>query len=224
MKKEDCSISNKKNNFESFDVWGKANFILWTNARFDFELIAELTRHIKSTRTCLDLLHTVNSYLKNQPEKVFFDGTIKCLKYLIKNNYLDISDLPRLTQDEKYLVDLLKRYSKRLDLTDILFDIEEPTIRAILLEYPNLLTDVIKNPVSNPLIVRAMIKNGIVDIKTFDEKISNPEEGVEVDGDKNSKEALKCKIIFLGLRINTGKISIPRGATDIIHEFGIKGG
>lgn len=64
----------KKRNFETFDVWSKAQFAPWTNVRYDFELIAELTRHIKSTKVCLELLQTVNEHLKEvTPKEIFFD-------------------------------------------------------------------------------------------------------------------------------------------------------
>lgn len=124
-----------RKNFEPFDVWGKAQFAMWSNIRYDFELIAELTRYRKSAKKCLELLDTVNHHLKTHPDTVFFDGTIKCLKYLIKNNYLVLSDLPTLTHDEKYLVELLEKYSKRLDIIDILSDIEEPTITGFFWTY-----------------------------------------------------------------------------------------
>lgn len=151
-----------RKNFEPFDVWGKAQFAMWSNIRYDFELIAELTRYRKSAKKCLELLDTVNHHLKTHPDTVFFDGTIKCLKYLIKNNYLVLSDLPTLTHDEKYLVELLEKYSKRLDIIDILSDIEEPTLRVMLIEYPHLLNEVLKdNPLGGHLIGKAMRKNGI---------------------------------------------------------------
>lgn len=215
--KENCP----RNNFEPFDVWGKAQFAMWSNVRYDFELICELTRYKKSTKSCLELLDVVNRYLKNPPEKIFFDGTIKCLKFLIKNNYLDLADLPTLTQDERYLVELLEKYSKRLDITDVLSDIEEPTLRVMLLEYPHLLPEILKgaDPLSGHLIGSAMRKNGITDLESFLAKVDNGLNSIEVDQDKNSKEAMKCKIIYLGLRINNGKIKITKNATGIIHEF-----
>lgn len=217
-----CPMPSPKKNFEPFDVWGKAQFVMWSNIRYDFELVAELTRHkIKNTRFCLDLLQTVNEHLKNPPEKVFFDGTIKCLKYLIKNGYLDLSDLPKLTQDEKYLVDLLEKYSKRLDITEVLSDIEEPTLRVMLLEYPHLLPEILKNadPLSGYLIGNAMKKNGITDLDDLLKKVDNGLNAIEVDKEKNSKEAMKCKIIYLGLRINSGKIKVSGNAVGILHEF-----
>lgn len=217
--KKTCPIPDKKKNFESFDVWGKAQFAMWSNIRYDFELICELTRYRRSAKSCLEILDTVNHYLKNTPEKVFFDGTIKCLKFLIKNNYLNLADLPTLTHDERYLVELLEKYSKRLDITDIISDIEEPTLRAMLLEYPNYISEITKDPLGSHLIAKAMLKNGITDADSLVEKVDNGLNAIEVDKDKNSKEAMKCKIIYLGLFVNNRKISIPRGATHIIHEF-----
>ncbi len=214
-----CPMPSPKKNFEPFDVWGKAQFAMWSNIRYDFELVAELTRHkIKNTRFCLDLLQTVNEHLKNPPEKVFFDGTIKCLKYLIKNGYLDLSDLPKLTQDEKYLVELLEKYSKRLDITEVLSDIEEPTLRVMLLEYPHLLPEILKDadPLSGYLVGNAMRKNGITDLEDFLKKVDNGLNAIEVDQDKNSTEAMKCKLIYLGLLMLNNQLSITR---DMGEEF-----
>jgi DNA-directed RNA polymerase specialized sigma subunit len=214
-----CPMPSPKKNFEPFDVWGKAQFAMWSNIRYDFELVAELTRHkIKNTRFCLDLLQTVNEHLKNPPEKVFFDGTIKCLKYLIKNGYLDLSDLPRLTQDEKYLVELLEKYSKRLDITEVLSDIEEPTLRVMLLEYPHLLPEILKDadPLSGYLVGNAMKKNGITDLDDLLKKVDNGLNAIEVDQDKNSTEAMKCKLIYLGLLMLNNQLSITR---DMGEEF-----
>lgn len=215
------SNSGKEKNFEPFDVWGKAQFAMWSNVRYDFELICELTRHIRSAKSCLEMLDTVNHHLKTHPDTIFFDGTIKCLKFLIKNNYLDLADLPTLTHDEKYLVELLEKYSNRLDITEVLSDIEEPTLRIMLLEYPHLLPEILKgaDPLSGYLIGNAMRKNGINDLESLLAKVDNGLNSIEVDENKNSKEAMKCKIIHLGLRINNGKIKITRDATGIIHEF-----
>jgi len=207
------------NNFETFDLWSKANFALWSNIRYDFELIAELIRRIQSTRKCLDLLDVVNKYLKNAPEEVFFDGTIKSLKYLVKNNYLNISDLPNLTNDEKYLIELLEKYSKKLDITDILFDIEQPTLRAMLIEFPNLWGYILKDKLGQYFISKAMIKNGITDYDSFIKKVDNDLNSIEVDKDKNSKEAMKCKIIYLGLRIKNKKFLISKDDTETIKLF-----
>lgn len=217
--KNKFSIPRQKKNSETFDLWGKAQFAMWSNIRYDFELVAELTRHkIKNTRFCLDLLQTVNEHLKNSPEKVFFDGTIKCLKYLIKNQYLDLSDLPKLTQDEKYLVELLEKYSKRLDITEVLSDIEEPTLRVMLLEYPHLLSEILKDayPLSGYLIGNAMRKNGITGLDDFLKKVDNGLNAIEVDQDKNSTEAMKCKLIYLGLLMLNKQLSITR---DMGEEF-----
>lgn len=215
-----CPMPNQKKNFEPFDVWGKAQFAMWSSVRYDFELICELTRYRRSAKSCLEILDIVNHHLKNPPEKVFFDGTIKCLKFLIKNNYLDLADLPTLTHDERYLVELLEKYSKRLDITDIISDIEEPTLRVMLLEYPNLIGEVLKdNPLGGHLVGKAMLKNGIKDADDLIKKVDNGLNAIEVDPDKNSKEAMKCKIIYLGLFVNNRKISITRSATNIIHEF-----
>jgi hypothetical protein len=208
---------NRKKNFESFDVWGKAQFAMWSNIRYDFELIAELTRHkIKNTRFCLDLLQTVNEYLKNPPKRVFFDGTIKCLKYLIKNGYLDLSDLPKLTQDEKYLVELLEKYSKKLDIIDVFSDIEEPTLRVMLLEYPHLIGEILSDPLGRYLVGQAMLKNGITDEDSLIQKVDNGLDAIEVDQDKNSTEAMKCKLIYLGLLMLNKQLSITR---DMGEEF-----
>lgn len=209
-----------RKNFEPFDVWGKAQFAMWSNIRYDFELIAELTRYRKSAKKCLELLDTVNHHLKTHPDTVFFDGTIKCLKYLIKNNYLVLSDLPTLTHDEKYLVELLEKYSKRLDIIDILSDIEEPTLRVMLIEYPHLLNEVLKdNPLGGHLIGKAMRKNGIANADDLLKKVDNGLNSIEVSIEKNSKEPMKCKIIYIGLRINSGKIKISGNAVNTIREF-----
>lgn len=208
-----------KNNFESFDLWSQASFALWSNVRFDFELIAELTRHRKSTRMCLDLLQTVNECMKQHPEDVFFDGTIKCLKFLVKNGYLNISDLPKLTSDEKYLVALLQKYSDRLDVIDIFNDIEEPTIRAILLEYPNLLNEILGDELGRHLISKAISKNGITDYESFVAKLDDGENSIEVDKEKGSKEAMKCKLIYVGLLILNKKISFTSRSTITINQL-----
>lgn len=215
-----CPMPSPKKNFEPFDVWGKAQFAMWSNIRYDFELICELTRYRRSAKSCLEILDTVNHYLKNPPDKVFFDGTIKCLKFLIKNNYLDLADLPKLTHDERYLIELLEKYSTRLDITDVLSDIEEPTLRVMLLEYPHLIGEVLKdNPLGGHLVGKAILKNGIKDADDLVKKVDNGLNSIEVDPDKNSKEAMKCKIIYLGLFVNNKKISITRGATNTISEF-----
>ena len=211
--------SPKSKNFESFDLWGKAQFAMWSNVRYDFELIAELTRNRKSTVLCLELLDSVNKHLKDAPTEVFFDGTIKCLKYLVKQGYLDISSLPQLTQNEKYLVELLEKYSKRLDITEVLSDIEEPTVRAMLLEYPHLLGEIVEDPLGGYMVGAAMLKNGITDVESLHRKVDDGQNSIEVDTDKNSKEAMKCKIIYLGLRINSRKLSIVRTAVHIIEAF-----
>ncbi len=219
--KNKSSIPNTKKNFESFDIWSQAQFAMWSNVRYDFELIAELTRYRKSARSCLEILDTVNKHLKNPPEKIFFDGTIKCLKFLIKNNYLNLSNLPTITNDEKYLVELLKKYSKRLDITDILSDIEVPTIRAMLLEYPNLIGELLNtdDPLAGQIISKALLKNGITDIESLTKKVDSGINSIEVDLDKNSKEAMRCKIIYLGLFINNGKFHVSGNAVGIIGEF-----
>ncbi|MFH1866990.1 MAG: hypothetical protein ABIJ81_02815 [Patescibacteria group bacterium] len=158
--------------------------------------------------------------MQNQTERVFFDGTIKCLKYLIKNKFLDLKNLPILTQDEKYLFRLLEKYSNRLDITDVILDIEEPTLRVMLIEYPHLISEVLEdNELASHLIGRAMVKNGITDLASFLEKVDDGKNSIEVDKDKNSKEAMKCKILYLGLMIKNRKMQIPRTATDIINEF-----
>ncbi len=215
-----CPMPSAKKNFEPFDIWGKAQFAMWSNIRYDFELITELTRYRKSAKRCLELLDTVNHHLKNHPDTVFFDGTIKCLKYLVKNDYLVLSDLPSLTQDEKYLVELLEKYSKRLDITEVLSDIEEPTLRVMLLEYPHLIGEVLKdNPLGGHLVGQALLKNGITGVDDLLKKVDNGLNSIEVDPEKNSKEAMKCKIIYLGLRINSRKIKVSGNAVGIIHEF-----
>ena len=209
-----------QNNFESFDLFSRANFILWSNARYDFELIAELIRYKKRVSMCLELLSTVNNYLTNAPEKVFFDGTIKSLKYLVKNGYLKISDLPTLTYDEKYLIELLEKYLKRLDITEIFSDIEEPTLRAMLLEYPDLLKEVLKsNPMAGRFIGDALLKNGITDIDSFTQKIDDGSQSIEVDPDKNSGEAMKCKIIYLGLHLNSHRLKLTLRSEETINQF-----
>lgn len=208
-----------QNNFETFDLWNKANFVLWSNVRYDFELIAELTRHIKSTAKCLKILDVVNKYLKNTSEKVFFDGTIKSLKYLVKNKHLNISDLPSLTSDEKCLIGLLEKYSRRLDITEIFFDIEEPTLRAMLIEYPHLLETTLEDKLGEYLISKALIKNGITDYDSFVKKIDDGLNSIEVDTDKYSKEAMKCKIIYVGLWVNNKKFSIIGNRTETFKLF-----
>ena len=210
---------NSKNNFETFDLWGKSNFILWSNARYDFELIAELTRYKSSTRNCLELLDMVNKYTRNTPKGVFFDGTIKSLKYLVKNNFLDIATFPNITNDEKYLVELLNKYSKRLDITEIFSDIEEPTLRAMLLEYPHLLKNILEDPLGGSFITKAMLKNNITDINSFTQKVDDGSSSIEVDVDKNSKEAMKCKIICIGLRLNNGNLQVSSNALETINQF-----
>lgn len=205
------------NNFETFDVWGKANFVLWSNARYDFELIAELLKYTKSVRKTLYLLDSINAYIKNAPEEVFFDGTIKCLKYLIKNNYFQINNLPAITDEEKYLVELLNKYAKRLDITEVISDIEEPILRAMLLEYPHLLGEVLKdNKVAERLIAQALLKNGITDYNSFVLKVDNASNTIEVDTNKNAPEPMKCKIIYLSLRYLNGKFK-PCG--ELEEEF-----
>ena len=217
---KEITITMARKNFETFDVWGKAQFAMWSNIRYDFELIAELTRYRNSPRSCLEILDSVNRHLKNHPDTVFFDGTIKCLRYLIKNNYLVLANLPTFTHDDKYLVELLEKYSKRLDITDVLLDIEEPTLRAMLLEYPHLISEVLKdNPLGGHLVGQAMLKNGITDADSLVKKVDNGFNSIEVDPEKNSKEAMKCKILYLGLRINSGKIKVSGNAIGIIHEF-----
>lgn len=210
-----------KKGFETFDLWGESQFALWSNIRFDFELITELTRYRRSTIRCLEILNTVNNYIKNAPENVFFDGTIKCLKYLVKNKYLNISELPTLTEDEKYLVELLKKYESRLDITDIFTDIEEPTVRGMLLEYPHLFEELLKenDPLFISILSKAMLKNGIKDLETFEARVSNPEEAIEVDKDKYSTEAMKCKLIYVGLRIANNKLFITKNNTRLIGEI-----
>ncbi len=214
-----------KKNFESFDVWGKAQFSMWSNIRYDFELVAELIRYIKSVSVCLELLDTINHHLKTHPENVFFDGTIKCLKYLVRNNYLVLFDLPTLTQNEKCLAKLIEKYSKKLDITEVLSDIEEPTLRAMLLEYPHLLGEIFKydNPIAGHFIGKAMLKHGITDADSLLQKVANGSDYdfIDVDLDKNSKEAMKCKIIYLGLRINNGKLKISGNAVETINQFEI---
>jgi len=208
-----------KGNSEGFDLWSKVNFALWSNIRYDFELIAELLRYNKSVKSCLYLLDTVNQSLENHPKEVFFDGTIKCLKYLVKNKYFTISNLPSFTDDEKYLIELLEKYSKRLDIMDVMSDIEEPTLRSMLLEYPNLLGEVTKGPSPSPAgyyIGRAMMKNGITDVESLIAKVDNGLTSIEVDIDKNSKEAMKCKIIYLNLFLLNRQISIT---PEIAEEF-----
>ena len=218
-KKEEDVTAGSKKNFETFDLWSKAQFAMWSNIRYDFELVAELTRYRKSTRKCLELLDTVNHYLKNKTEKIFFDGTIRCLKFLVKNNYLVLSDLPTLTQDEKYLVELLDKYAKRLDFMEVIADIEEPTLRAMLLEYPNLMDEILKDPLGGHFIGKALLKNGVTDADSLVEKVDNGLNSIEVDKDKYSKEAMKCKLIYLGLRLNNGKLKIMSSATGIITLF-----
>ena len=213
-----ADMTSKK--FETFDTWSEAQFAMWSNARYDFELIAELTRHRKSVSMCLELLHSVNSYLKNAPKGVFFDGTIRCLKYLVANKYLNIDDLPLLTQDEKYLVELLKKYSKKLDITEVLSDIEEPTLRVMLIEYPHLITEVFKdNPIAENLVSKALLKHGITDGNILMQKVDDGTNSIEVDRDKNSKEAMKCKIIYIGLRLNCGLMSVSANARETINQF-----
>lgn len=205
------------NNFETFDIWDRANFALWSNARYDFELIVELLRYTKSVRKTLYLLNSVNAQIKNAPENVFFDGTIKSLKYLIKNNYFQISNLPATNDEEKYLIGLLDKYSKRLDIMEVMSDIEEPTLRAMLLEYPHLLHEVLKDgELAEYLVGQAMLKNGITDVKTFIEKVDNGLNAIEVDTDKNAPEPMKCKIIYLSLRILNGKLKLCK---ELREEF-----
>lgn len=209
-----------QNNLEPFDIWSEAKFVMWSNTRYDFELIAEFTRYKRSVSRCLEILDTVNFYIKNNPKNVFFDGTIKCLKYLVKNKYLSISDLPQDTPDSRYLYNLLEKYANRLDITDILSDIEEPTLRVMLLEYPQLLNDVLSdNPIAGHLLGKAMLKNNITNAKSLTEKVDDGTSSIEVDSDKNSKEAMKCKIIYLGLRLNNKKLMITKSSTNIIREF-----
>lgn len=214
--KRKCRLT-PPNNFETFDVWGKANFVLWSNARYDFELIAELLRHIKSVHKTLYLLNSVNAQIKNAPENVFFDGTIKSLKYLVKNNYFQINNLPSTNEEEKYLIELLVKYSKRLDIMEVISDIEEPTLRAMLLEYPHLLDEVLKdNDLVGYLIGQALLKNGITDAKSLVEKVDNGLNTIEVDLNKNAPEPMKCKIIYLSLRILNGKLKLCK---DLAEEF-----
>ncbi|HPA25617.1 MAG TPA: hypothetical protein PLK76_02565 [bacterium] len=206
-------------NFESFDLWSKAQFAMWSNVRHDFELIAELIRYRKSARVCLELLDTINRYIKNAPQEVFFDGTVRSLKYLVKNNYLNISDLPNLTHDEKYLVELLKKYSKKLTITEVFSDIEEPALRATILEYPHLLKETLEDELGRCLINQALLKNDITDEESFVQKVDDGANDIEVDKDKYSKEAMKCKIIYVGLWLNNKKISITKNCTEIIKLF-----
>jgi hypothetical protein len=208
-----------KNNFETFDVWSKAKFGLWSNARYDFELIAELTRQIKSTSFCLSLLHTVNKYIKNAPKSIFFDGTVKCLKYLLKNKYLHLFDLPSSTREELCLVELLKKYSERIDIIDIFASIEHPIIRAILLEYPNLLDHFLRDELGVSEINRALLKNGINNYETFIKKVDDGSSAIEISLDKNSLEPMKCKLIYIGLRLNSGKLLLASDDTETIRQF-----
>jgi DNA-directed RNA polymerase specialized sigma subunit len=204
---------------ESFDLWSGANFVLWSKARYDFELIAELLNYIESTSLCLSLLNTVNNHIQNAPSEVFFDGTIKSLKFLIKNNYLNISDLSEITNGHKHLKRLLKKYSKKIDIIDVFFDIEEPTLGAMLIEYPHLLNMILEDSLGQKLINEALIKNGITDYDSFIEKIDNDFNSKEVNEDKYSKEAMKCKIIYLGLRMKNKKFFITKNCTETIKLF-----
>lgn len=205
------------NNFETFDLWSKANFALWSNARYDFELIAELLRYVKSVRKTLYLLNSVNAQIKNAPENVFFDGTIKSLKYLVKNNYFQTKNLPATNDEEKYLIKLLDKYSKRLDIMEVMSDIEEPTLRAMLLEYPYLLHEVVQdNELAGYLIGQALLKNGITDAKSLIKRVDRCSNTIEVDTNKNAPEPMKCKIIYLSLRILNGKLKLCK---DLAEEF-----
>ncbi|MGI6347615.1 MAG: hypothetical protein ACOXZ1_00220 [Patescibacteria group bacterium] len=212
------NINFKKN--ESFNLWSRVNFVLWNNARYDFELIAELLKYIQSTSLCLSILDITNKYIKNKNDNtIFFDGTIKSLKYLIKNKYLNISDIPEITNGHKKLKDLLKKYSKKVDIIDIFFDIEEPIFKAILIEYPHLLNIVLEDSLGRSLINKALIKNGVANYNDFLKKINNSLDRTEVSEDKYSKEAMKCKIIYVGLFLNNKKIIISKDSPEMINLF-----
>ncbi len=63
-----------------------------------------------------DVLNIVNNYVKSDG-KYIFDGTVKNLKYLVNNKYLNIddilNDIPNIKPDDiKILKELLKKHLK----------------------------------------------------------------------------------------------------------------
>jgi len=212
--------SRKPRNFEGFDLWAKSQFTPWSQARYDFELICELTRHIPQASKCLPLLHTVNSYINTDDKHIFFDGTIKSLKYLIKNDYLSLDKLPNDTDDQKLLLRLLRKYSEKLDVMDIVASIEEPTFRSIATDYPHLFEYLVKeNPHFAQEVAKALVVNGVAEDDDFTRLTTSESDVVEVDIDKNSVEAMKCKHIYLGLHVNENRFSVSRNCSVLIDEL-----
>ena len=104
-----------------------------------------------------------------------------------------------------------------LDIIEVNSDIEEPILRNLLLEYPQLFNEVLKNNKrAEYLVFQALLKNGITDSDTFVKKVDDGLNSIEVATDKNSPEAMKCKIIYLSLRLFNKKMSIT---PDMGEEF-----
>ncbi len=208
-----------KKDFETFDLWGKSQFVLWSQARYDFELINEALDNFYYPSQTLPVLHKVNSYLKNKNEKTFFDGTITCLKRLVSNGNLNIDDIETKSEDDKILVKLLKKYVGIKTIYDLCDHIEDNAFRAMYYEYPNII-DVIDPHHRNLIFGKALYNAGIRkagDLDKFIEDSKNTD-AYTPPPDKNDNQSMKCKLIFIGLILYSEKLKLVNDSR-MIDEF-----
>lgn len=204
MKNEDKKASDilSQQGYESMDVFGGFSYFAWSSNNHDYKLIAEALDIWYPVPYTMEALNYVNKYVKS--DKYIFDGTISSLKYLVKNNLLSIDEIKEF-HHLTGLKDLLKKYL-RPTIEDIFEELPDGIIlKDIILKYPNywyLLDYTTQGAKLRELLPK--------DDKEFRELFGldeNFNEETPMNPDRWSPQAMKCKVVLIGLYLNNKKLS-----------------
>ncbi len=204
-------IVNKKQGEEAFDVLGRMGGHDWCDNRHDYLLIAEVIGEARElnipTASVTEFLGETNKFVKCPNNKYIFDGTIRNLKFLIKNGFLNIDDIEDAKLGSISLKELLERYSKQVTIDEIFDELSEgKVLKSIAFENPKLIHSFAKLPQGKRL------KELIPKDKESLERLVGGDKKIEMNPDRWSPQAMRCKAVQVGLYLANGKIFLPRSS------------
>lgn len=214
MKNEDKKAGNilSQQGYESMDVFGGFSFYAWSSNTDDYKLIAEALDLWSPVQYTMEALSYVNKYIKD--DKYIFDGTVGNLKFLVKNNLLDIDNIkefPHLTG----LKDLLKKYLKPT-IEDIFDELQDGLIlRDIIFKYPKYWY--LLDYTSQGAKLRELLPKDETKFRELFGLNENYEEEVPMSSDRWSPQAMKCKVVLIGLYLKAGKLSFSANCKKTIE-------
>lgn len=206
---------------ELFDFTGAFTLYSWSYNCYDYKLMVEILDITPDFTYAVEAVNEISKQI--DPEcKYVFDGTIPCLKYLVKNKYLDIDKLE--ANPYKYtdlIIPLLKKYLHPT-IEEVFDDVLNGKImKRFFLDYPNIFREkMLKTPEGQIFLekLREITKNGEGLLKMFGANEKGEEE-ISMNRDRWSPQALRCKLFVLAIMTRSGKFFISRQSEKLIENL-----